>query len=226
MKRIIIILATLLVVTGCTKDPNPSNDNPNDSLTISETSVSLFKDDEYTIQAASNSPISYSSDNEYHATVSPQGIIKARFVGTTTINVSNASDTKHITIDVKPRFNQFTAPNITFGDSREAVVAAMGEPDYSQFNGKVYGYYFNGNYPDCIEVHFQDDKVSEYEAIFTIPYDEEAKGYISERFKYQYTHLTTDYYINALETVDATMLVGSYEINARYWGIIFKPYNQ
>ena len=129
-------------------------------------------------------------------------------------------------VTVVPRHDSFSLPNINFGDTSETVIRIMGEPDYIQSSGKVYGYYFDGYCPEWIEVRFEEDKVSEYELGFMLNYEEEAKGYVSERFKYQYTHLTTDYYINALETVDATMLVGSYKMNARFWSLVFKPYNR
>lgn len=217
----------MIFAAGCTKDPNSGNSNNSNSagISLNETEISLYKDDEYAIQAISETPLTYTSDNEYHAIVSNNGLVKARYVGTTTINISNSSEIKHLKVNVVPRHDSFSLPNINFGDSRETVIRIMGEPDYIQSSGKVYGYYFDGYCPEWIEVRFEEDKVSEYELGFMLNYEEEAKGYVSERFKYQYTHLTTDYYINALETVDATMLVGSYKMNARFWGLVFKPYN-
>ena len=228
MKKVLYILLLMVFATGCTKDPNSGNSNNSDSegISLNETEISLYKDDEYTIQAISETPLIYTSDNEYHATVSNNGLVKARYVGTTTINISNSSEVKHLKVNVIPRHEGFSVPNISFGDNRETVIGIMGEPDYIQFNGKVYGYYFDGYCPEYLEVRFEEDMVSEFELVFMLTYEDEAKGYVSERYKYQYTHLTTDYYINALETIDATMLVGSYKMNARYWGLVFKPYNR
>ena len=218
----------MIFATGCTKDPNSGNSNNSNSagISLNETEISLYKDDEYAIQASSETPLIYTSDNEYHAIVSNNGLVKARYVGTTTINISNSSEIRHLKVTVVPRHDSFSLPNINFGDTSETVIRIMGEPDYIQSSGKVYGYYFDGYCPEWIEVRFEEDKVSEYELGFMLNYEEEAKGYVSERFKYQYTHLTTDYYINALETVDATMLVGSYKMNARFWSLVFKPYNR
>ena len=123
----------------------------------------------------------YTSDNEYHAIVSNNGLVKARYVGTTTINISNSSEIKHLKVNVVPRHDSFSLPDINFGDSRETVIRIMGEPDYIQSSGKVYGYYFDGYCPEWIEVRFEEDKVSEYELGFMLNYEEEAKGYVSER---------------------------------------------
>ena len=190
----------MVLAAGCTKDPNSGNSNSNETITLNEIEVSLYKDDEYDIKAISELPLIYTSDDEFHALVSNSGVIKARYVGSTIINVSNSEETKHLKVIVIPKYEFFSAPNINFGDSREDVIRVLGEPDFTQFNGKVYGYYYEGDCPDWLEVRFENDAVSEYEVMFTITYENEVKGYVGERFKFQYTYLTTDYYINALET--------------------------
>ena len=229
MKKNILLFFVMVSVLGCTKDPNSGNSNNSNSentISLDETEISLYKDDEYAIHAVSETPLLYTSDDEYHAVVSNNGIVKARYVGTTTINISNSSEVIHLKVNVIPRYTSFSVPNINFGDTKETVISIMGEPDYIQYNGKVFGYYFDGYCPEWLDVSFEEDRVSEYELGFMLTYEDEAKGYVSERYKFQYTHLTTDYYINALETVDATMLVGSCKMDARYWGLVFKPYNR
>ncbi len=220
MKKLLYIMGIMLLIMGCKKKAEDGHD-----ITLSETTVILHKNDEYSINAESPLTLYYTSDNEYHAIVSNQGVIKGRYVGTTSINISNNYLTKTISVTVNPRYNSFNIPDITFEDTRDYITQTLGTPDYIHDDGKTIGYWFNNGAPEEMEYHLTNDLVVGYKATFYRSLETEIKNYLGERYKYQYSKRNIDHYINALETIDATMRIDSYEENTRYWVVTYSKIN-
>ncbi|MEG1649992.1 MAG: Ig-like domain-containing protein, partial [Rikenellaceae bacterium] len=102
MKTKNFTLAALLLVailSGCSKDEDQT-------IQVSTKSPMVLNYEETAnIDAVSTQPISYNSENEFHAKVSNSGEITAQHVGEAKINLTNGSDSKSIQVVVEPKFN-------------------------------------------------------------------------------------------------------------------------
>ena len=125
IKTLFLIGAVLsLLLVSCSKDDEVDN-----LITLASSEKTLYFGDEYQIEATSNTPILYSSENEYHTSISESGLVTARFVGETNIVLSNGNDTQKVLITVKPKINLYPEPNLEFGISKSALIAKYGTPD-------------------------------------------------------------------------------------------------
>ena len=83
--KLVFIAILIISSNSCKKE---------DLITLNSTEKTLNYEDEFQIEAESNSLITYSVENEYHAEVSESGLVKARYVGETNIILQNAEDRK------------------------------------------------------------------------------------------------------------------------------------
>jgi len=103
--RLVFIATLIIVLNSCDKD-----DKDLISLSVSEKTLNF--EDEYQIEATSNSVITYTVENEYHAEVSETGLVTARFVGETNILLENAEDNKTFKVIVEPIYNLYPEPDV------------------------------------------------------------------------------------------------------------------
>lgn len=130
--RVITMVSLLLLAVCCSKEPELTYD-----INLATNSISLYSLEEFQIEATSDYPLTYESADEYNATVDAQGKVKAFFIGSTTITVSNAQQSKSIPVTVKPKYNTYNEPTIPFGITPDELLSKAGTPD-SRLNEKKY----------------------------------------------------------------------------------------
>jgi len=178
MKKFFILFAVLAIAFSGCKD---SAENIPDVIILNETSKSLYYKDKYQIEATSISKIEYSSENEYHAAVSKDGLVTANHVGETTILLSNEEDSKTFKITVKAKSNLFPEPNVKFGDSKSTVRAKLGEPDDERDNGLLYADY-SSVAPILMLFFDESDKLNNYTLTVKSAYTSLITPFLSERY--------------------------------------------
>ena len=133
--QVIAMVGLLIVLGGCSKEPKEPVLTYD--IDLATNSISLYSLEEFQIEAKSDYPLTFESADEYHATVDAQGKVKAFFIGTTTITVSNAQKSKSIPVTVKPKYNTYNEPTIPFGITPDELIGKVGTPD-SRLNEKKY----------------------------------------------------------------------------------------
>lgn len=117
MKKILFLLAVLpmLVFTAC------SDDDESSKLSLDKSEISLYYEDEVKLTASDN--VTWSSEDEFVAKVSSNGVVEGGHVGKTFIVASNGSETVRCAVEVKPKYNTFVEPVLDFGASKEEIKA-------------------------------------------------------------------------------------------------------
>lgn len=105
-------MMTVLAITGCSKD---------DKLTLSTNTLSLYSKDTEQITASEQS--TWSSEDEFVASVSENGIVKGGHVGKTIIKATSENGEAKCAVEVKPKYNTYTEPILEFGASKATIKA-------------------------------------------------------------------------------------------------------
>ncbi len=200
MKKITFaIFATLLIFTSC--------EEVESSLTKSELEILVGK--EYKLELL-NAPkqLEWISTNDFVASVSQDGLIKANFVGETNITV----DGHTCKLTVTPRIKDYKIPYFKKGMTIEDIEKHVGKTRvedgciYVNDKGGNYGQYNNIIY----YVNPQTNEISFFFANLDAPFSggdiSLLYDYISERYKL-YTETTSHvkYYIDSNDPADATI---------------------
>lgn len=123
MKRITLFLLLLTLLSSCgdnktkTDDINYSNGKVIDIVLL----------EEFNLNATSDHPLTYHSDNELIVTVSQDGVIKGKNVGEANVTISNSIN--EITVQVV--VSLFEEPTLNFYISQEEIRKIYGAPDYT-----------------------------------------------------------------------------------------------
>ncbi|MDR2118769.1 MAG: Ig-like domain-containing protein [Tannerellaceae bacterium] len=231
MKQIIFILAAVvlsLVLGGCEKDEEKHTP---DIISLNISEKTLYYKDEYQIEAASKSAITYTSENEYHAEVSKTGLVTARFVGETNVLLSNIEDNKTFKVIVKPKSSLYPEPDVKFGDTKSSITAKFGTPDSETSsvigydNSKGIGYTDYSNTAPILMFLFDEaNKLTSYGVMVKVAYLSTLADFLSERYLIV-TRSEEDRYwfINGLDTNTAAMAIGLEVYNTSYLRVIYIP---
>ena len=220
MKKLSLVLMAVLAFTfvGCEgwldiPDPEPEPDPEPDPIeetliTLEETSTTLNSGETYQINAECEFPITYSSENEYVAAVSEDGMVTANFVGTTNILLETEGDSQAFEVTVAPVSDLYPEPEIQFGETKEAIIERFGTPGAETENSIGFaGYSENTNF--LMVTFTEDDLVDYYVVVLNVEYAEELDTFLGERYLYLEEMDGVKAYINALDESEATMYVGS-----------------
>lgn len=116
MKKIVLILSFICILFSSCEDNSIKYNGPN--------TVNVVLQDYFDLNATSNDPIQYQSDNELYVTVSSDGVIYGKNIGKANITLSNTENELTIPVNV----NLFEEPTINFGASTSEIKALYGEP--------------------------------------------------------------------------------------------------
>lgn len=215
MKRMYFVLLLPLVMSNCSKEERSHN------IELQTTSKTLFYEDEYKIVAESKDPITYTSSDEYHATVSKEGIITAGHVGETTIILNNSHDTKILNLYIKPRLVLYKDPFLKFGTPWWSVINELGEPDDQTYTS--FAYNLNSDVAPLIMYTFDNYDNLEYVTVLvSSSRTDDLVDYLLER--YIPVSISDLVFVNALTADKTSMFVKLELYNSFYWMIIYANY--
>lgn len=120
MRKICFLLALLpmVLLTSCSEEDKAVK------LFLDKSEISLYYEDEVRLMASDlERNVTWSSENEFVATVSGNGVVEGRHVGKTFIIASNGSETARCAVEVKPKYNTFVEPILDFGASKYEIKA-------------------------------------------------------------------------------------------------------
>lgn len=213
----LILLATLFV--GCSSD-----DDENNNIDLKTSDVILSFGDESQIGATSDSKITYSSEDEYYASVSDAGLIKAGRVGETRMVLTNGKDTKSLKVTVKATSNLYPEPNIEFGISRSDLIKKLGTPDRETSTGIGYDNY-STNAPQVAYIFDTNNKLTSSSVLVKSSQSSNLGTFLGERYIAIGSEGYTIFFINSLLTQNPTMGVGANLYNVNYWMVLYMSYN-
>lgn len=216
MKKLSVVMMAILAIAfmGCNKGK---------LITLSETSATLHHGETYQIDAKCENPITYTSADEYYASVSETGLITANFIGSTTIALQSEEDSKTFSVTVDPRSDLYTEPNILFGETKEAVIGKLGTPAVDQGDAIAYSNYAP-NAPILV-VMFEDNCVEYYGVYVNPDYGDELNNvFLAERYYFIGTEDGINIFADGTTAETVTMIVGTELDEDGDWIAIYMAY--
>lgn len=131
MKKIAIIFAIVGLLLGCSNEPQ---------LNLNTTQVEMYALDEHLI-TSDGTNVHFSSRNPYIATVNETtGVVTARTIGETIIDVTADQGNAVLKVIVKPKHHLYTEPCVDFTKTKDEIVSMFGTPDSDTDSGIMYAY--------------------------------------------------------------------------------------
>lgn len=221
MKNFFTLTLLVTLFMGCSSD----NDNDNaDKIVLNTSDLTMYYDDEIQIDAKSDSKISYSSQNEYYASVSDGGVIKAGRVGETRIALTNGKDTKSLKVTIRAKRDLYPEPNIEFGISRSDLIKKLGTPDNETVDGIGY-YNYSINAPQVAYLFDSNDQLRSSAVLVNSTQSSSLGSFLAERYLSIGSKDYTFFYINSLLSQKPTMGVGATLSNINYWMVLYMPFS-
>lgn len=220
MKKLLCLLFVVTLFTACSSD-----DNNNDDINLKTSDVTLYYNDEAQIEAKSDYKITYSSENEYYASVDDKGLIKAGRVGETMITLTNGKVSKSLKVAVKAKDDRFyTEPNIQFGISRNDLINKLGTPDFATENGIAYDNH-STNVPQVGYIFDSNNKLQASYVLVSTSQSSRLGAFLDERYFPIGSEDYNIYFINSLLTQTPTMGIGTTLYYLEHWMVVYVPYN-
>lgn len=211
--KLVFIAILIITCNSCKKE---------DLITLNSTEKTLNYEDEFQIQAESNSLITYSVENDYHAEVTESGLVKARYVGETNIILENAEDRKTFKIIVEPRYHLYPEPNVYFGESKSSIINKFGW-DFVETESTIGYENYSINAPIIIFTFDDYDKLNGYAVMVNTAYSSTLADFLIERYLVAGIDNDVYYFINGLSTASATTAIMLELYNISYWMVLYIP---
>lgn len=175
MKKIALILSFVCLFLASCKDNSIKYNGPD--------VINMVLRDTLTLDATSDDPLHYKSDNERYVTVSQNGKVFGKNVGRANIIISNTENELTIPVNV----NLFEEPTLNFGASTKYIKSLYGEPKYN-FGDSVYVYGGGEDWYSAsvweMNFFFNDDKYYESDLYIRNDLDLLLTKYLDENYFY------------------------------------------
>ncbi len=132
----------------------------------------------------------------------------ARYVGSTTITLEAETDTQTFEVTVEPTSDLYPEPEIEFGETKEALIERMGQPDEEEDDVIAY-YNYSENVMMLMVLFDEEGLVEDYGLILDPSFEEELGTFLGERYMFVQEEEDIKIYINALTLEEASLIVGS-----------------
>lgn len=219
-----ILLAILILVTLIL--PSCKKDKIGEKINLSKTEIKLYHNDTCSIGAISSLPITYASENDFHAAVDENGLVKGMYVGSTKIKLQNEKDLQYINVIVQPKYFLYTEPDIQFGENKASIINKYGEPDNMNSSG-TYSYNMVGMVNYILMVMFDDnDKVKSYAVAVSSDLTTVLSSFLSERYAFFHYENSQFWYADGLTSETITKYIINYLVNVNYWAVLYIPKNE
>ncbi|MDO3694627.1 hypothetical protein QVZ41_07185 [Wenyingzhuangia sp. chi5] len=222
MKKNAFLLFSIILL-ACSKQ-----ENINTGITVATTSKSLYKGDQFQIKAISDLDILFESEDEFHATVTDNGLVTAGYVGNTTILISNEIYNIQHSIKVNPRYTLYPDPLLDFKLTKEEFITLLGAPNEYSENFIKYNNYSDAS--NFISYTFNKENKLEYVRVLVNKnnYEDLVLDFLNERYVLQGTVAYEELgsgtlYCNNFKKSTATLSVFVYNFDATNYAVLYFP---
>lgn len=197
---LLLMVMTSYVLTACGSDGDEHG-----GLSISPSSVSMHYED--TKQLNADGATSWTTSDEFVATVDTKGLVTGGHVGKAQIIASNGSASGLCDVEITPEYFLYDDPVLDWGISMSSVKSSVDkELVSSDTNSLIYKYTISGD-PCLINYGFENNKLKSVLCLFSYTYYLRSAYYLVER--YQPVYKGDDYYgfMDAMKVEKAKTLV-------------------
>lgn len=220
MKKVLLFVVVVLFA-GC------SSNNPIDnSIKISSESISVLSGAKISLKATSLEKITYSSGNNYYATVSDSGLVTGGRIGTVNITLKNNSDTKTVKVTTYTTNFLYPDPILDFGVSKSSIISKLGTPAYQATSGNLSGIRYDNSTSTTAGTvyYFTDDKLNLIQVRVKTAYTTLLTSYLTDRFAYAGQSSGSFIFFNEIDSKKITVGVSNTLFNTDYWQVAYVAY--
>lgn len=233
MKKLSLALLALLAFSfvGCEgwldipddPEPDPEPEPIEEALiNLITTEATLHYGETFQIEAECENPITYTSEDEYYAMVSEDGLVTAGFVGSTSIMLETEGDSQVFEVTIEPTIDLYAEPEVEFGETRDDIVERFGTPDEEDEEAALYGSYADNAM--LMVVFDEEGLVSYYAVIISTDLENDLNAFLGERYMFYGEEDGLKIYINALDVADCTLIVGTQYVDENYLMALYMPH--
>lgn len=196
LKAMLLCTVFCLILSSC-------SDSKDDEVKINESSISLYYEETKQLEASGSNNIAWSTDNNFVAKVSNNGMVTANHVGKTIIRANDAI----CEVTVKPKHNLYKDPITEWGITKSEVIKRLGTPD--EDSGNIIGYVTNNSKAPITMYMFENDKLTTACPSVMISYTATLLDFLIERYQPVDVNVTdlTATFINAMTFDESTIAV-------------------
>lgn len=196
----------------------------NENIDLKESETTLFSGQQYAIKAKSDTKITYNSNDEFIATVSDKGIVSAETIGETTIVLDNSIDNKSFKVKVKPKYDLYSVPDLSFGMTKSDLIKKYGTPDGEDEEMNTISYEgYSVPAPIVMFTFDKEDKLIASSVAVLTSYSQDILPFLDERYKYIGEDEEAFLYIDAATEKEAKTYVIAEVVNIDYWIVGYMP---
>lgn len=211
----LFLLASVLMLAGCTKEPIPNNTGNNGGgnggINVNVPSQASVKVGQtYNLGSAQ----SWSSSNTFVATVASNGIITGQHVGNCTVSCPYGS----CRVTVSATINLFRDPITQWGMSKTQVISQEGY-DYEETSGGAIGYQTGNTIAPVLMYTFQNNKLKTASIMVKNTYTSQVVDHLKERYRYLGYEGGAYYFADGVSSSDSKTAVVLQYLNTSYWAV-------
>lgn len=214
----LLLIATLIItLSSCKKEKA-------DLISTNILEKTFYYEDEYQIEATSKSTISYTVENEYHATITQTGYLTAGRIGETTVSINNAEDQKKFKVIVKPRYTLYPEPDVKFGDPKDSIISQFGTDYIKSARNIGYTNYYN-TAPIILFIFDENDLLESYMILVESSYTSILEKYLEERYVLVKNEDDALIFFNGLSEATTTTTIIMRTYDASYRATMYQIYS-
>ncbi len=202
MKRVLFTFCTFMcamLFTCC----------ENSKMKISPSDVTLHFEEELVLTVIDNhSDVTWTTDDEFVASVKSNGIVTAEHVGTTTITAKDGKNEVYCSVSVTPEYYTYNEPIMDWGCSKESIISKKGTPDSNQSDAVAY---LQSESRGIVEMYmFENGKLTSSGVILKLSYSNtDVASFLIERYQpITVTDSGIYCFINAMTLEKASLSIG------------------
>jgi uncharacterized protein YcfL len=215
MKKFVVLFVAIFALVSCSKD----DDN---DITVDQNSLELYSKDFHQITTNQSNP-TYSSENEFVAQVSSSGLVTAKHIGNTYIDING---TRKVEVTVKAKYS-LLEPLHDFTLTKADVISKRGSATVVGDTTLTYKNPANNILAEMYMFSKKTGKMNSSAIIYSTSDFTDINYALAERYQ-PYTYDDANYYfvfIDAMEKSDAKMFVISKIYNLNYSITLYEPIN-
>lgn len=219
----VLLILSLLVVLSCKKEYNE------EKIKLNYSSYTLTADEtvQLTITEGNSNEIRWSSENEFVASVSENGLVTGLHVGSTVIRAEEG----YCEIIVTPKYSYYQEPSTAWGTSIENIISIYGLPNNKIVDNNVASiYYANDNfYSPLTGYFFILNKLEISTVLFPVEQIEKLAEFLNERYQLVYVSDDPDMlavYVDGFPTAWTTGICVNLASNEEYFWVDYYQLDQ
>ena len=195
-------------------------------LLVSPTSLSLYTGDDYQLSVNKSRNVTYTPLDSWYVTVSTNGLVKAKKMGSTTIKVSDGDNTRYVNVEVKSAYELYPDMDYYIGKEFSVFKGAFGNYDETTTTDNYITYWYDHRTKYDISFGFvfqKSDDLGTIQAVsvyIPVAYEKQMETYLWDRYFCEEALNDVYYFYNHDQNVALKL---EYKSSQRMYNVLYYP---